>query len=478
MPATIARTAVDDRMVKKLRNPLVLLAGAALGSSLAPRLDLAIIGGITRLLKPVRAWAAAEAAEGDLARWRAELGLTAAAARFGDRALLRRLHRTASRAAWRHMIWESTLFNNAALRDASTASSWATELAGLEKQRKRSQRALHNMRPLFLPFATGAFPAIGAPPVSPAEAARLLIATGTARPPLVLGTALPNLQRSLAIVSSSTITYWLRWTSLEDGETGYARVIEPLLTVNGPSELPSIVICHGLGVEYETAGPSIAFTNTLARRGLRIVLPESAGHGKRRRKGLYGGEAFLRGQPVSGVAHLLQSSAETAELVAWCRANGSATVALAGSSLGAMTAQLAAARAAESKVPEALPDHLLLVTPTGNLASLAFTSSLAIAAGLDRMVLEMGWTPESFREWSALVEPPLAPPIDPAAISMVLGTVDTVTPYADGLALAQRWRIPEKNLVIAGRGHFTSSIAMAFPGSALDKLAVALAAAL
>ncbi|MET1028939.1 MAG: hypothetical protein ABWY00_17345 [Dongiaceae bacterium] len=463
-------------MVKKLRNPLVMLAGAALGSSLAPRLDLAIIGGISRLLKPVRAWAAAEAAEGDVTRWRAELGLTAAASRFGDRTLLRRLHRAASRAAWRHMIWESTLFNNAALRDASTSSSWATELAGLEQQRKRSQRAFHNMRPLFLPFATGAFPAIGAPPVAPVEAARLLSAMGTKRPPLVMGSALPNLQRSLAIVGASTLTYWLRWTTTE-GDTGYARVIEPLLTANGPAELPSIVICHGLGVEYETAGPSIAFTNTLARRGLRIVLPEAAGHGKRRRKGLYGGEAFLRGQPVSGVTHLLQSSAEAAEMVAWCRASGSATVALAGSSLGAMTAQLAAARAAESNVPEALPDHLLLVTPTGNLASLAFTSSLAIAAGLDRMVLEMGWTPESFRAWSMLVEPPLAPPIDPAAISMVLGTVDTVTPYADGLALAQRWQIPEKNLAIAGRGHFTSSIAMALPGSALDKLAVALAAA-
>jgi hypothetical protein len=141
-----------------------------------------------------------------------------------------------------------------------------------------------------------------------------------------------------------------------------------------------------------------------------------------------------------------------------------------------MTAQLAAARVIESGLEIARPDHLLLVTPTGNLADLAFTSSLAVAAGLDRMVQQAGWTPELFQRWSTLVEPPEEPPIDPAAISMVLGTTDTVTPYEDGLALAQRWRVPDNNLVIAGRGHFTSSIAMTLPGSALDKLARALSA--
>lgn len=186
----------------------------------------------------------------------------------------------------------------------------------------------------------------------------------------------------------------------------------------------------------------------------------------------------MRSQPVAGVLHLLEASDEAARLVAWCRTQGSRSVALAGSSLGAMTAQLAASRAAETADSELyLPDQLLLVTPTGNLASLAFSSSMARAAGLDAAVAAAGWDEASFSPYAALVEPSAAPPINPAAISMVLGTDDTVTPYADGLALARAWRIPESNLVIAGRGHFTSSIAMVLPGSALDKLAGALLAA-
>jgi pimeloyl-ACP methyl ester carboxylesterase len=532
-------TMVLEAYAMKLQNPFILLVGAALGSPLAPRLDLAIINSLSALLKPVRAWAAAEAADGDLDHWHASLGIDADARHFGDRALLRRMLRATARAGVHHMIWESTLFNSEALPDPATAAAWAPELAALEKTRKRAQRSLHGLKPLFLPFSGAAFPAIGGPPASLEEAAAALAAMPE-RPRLPADPALDDVQRSLAIASSQTLTYWLRWqtvTAAGDVETAYARVIEPLPkgvdlkvafgaqpdpiapdpgtlaaealadsdladiaaeeeslaaadaaddeTPTGAlaasalpiAELPSIVICHGLGVEYETSGPSIAFARSVARRGLRVVLPEAPGHGRRRSKGLYGGESFLRGQPISGVTHLLQASAEAARLVAWCRANGSATVALAGSSLGAMTAQLAAARAAESGWTAASPDHLLLVTPTGNLSTLAFTSSLSVAAGLDRMVQEAGWTPETFARWSSLVEPPARPPIDPAAISMVLGTDDTVTPYEDGLALAQGWQVPEKNLVIAGRGHFTSSIAMALPGSALDKLAQALAAA-
>ena len=376
--------------------------------------------------------------------------------------------------------------------------------------------------------------AVGGPPVTPAEAARLL-GHLSHRPPIDSPSLLSRpLQRSLAIPNQSvrrkhgkaaqasdplafedlslelpqldmafaeapppgsingrkhpvhfpTVTSWLRWPAADGW--GYARVIEPILSGHDsdfidPDQLaaniPAIVICHGLGVEYETAGPSINFALALARRGLRVVLAEFAGHGKRRKPGLYGGEAFMRGQPAVGVQHLLDSSDEAARLIAWCREQGSRSVALAGSSLGAMTAQLTACRAAETPNGQSfLPDQLLLVTPTGNLASLAFSSSMAQAAGLDVAIAAAGWNEASFAPYAALVEPSATPPIDPAAISMVLGTDDTVTPYADGLALAQMWQIPEANLVIAGRGHFTSSIAMVLPGSALDKLAGALLA--
>jgi pimeloyl-ACP methyl ester carboxylesterase len=521
----------------KWTNPFVSLAGVALGSRLAPRLDQAIISGIGTMLRPVRAWAAAELAEGDLDKLRHILGLESDAARYGSRALLKHMHTVSARAELARLGWQSALFgppiDDIPGRNNLNASPLAAVTA--EAMRHRAERSLHRMKPFFLPFTAAPMSAVGGPPATLAEAARLL-GHMTQRPPIdrdVVNTL--SLQRSLAIANQPKgpkqragtagspydfqslfdsnlrqfdaaladikpisakggrkqpthfpiVTSWLRWPAA-DGY-GYARVIEPMLsghtsdfidTDQLASDIPAIVICHGLGVEYETAGPPINFALTLARRGLRVVLAEFAGHGKRRKPGLYGGEAFMRGQPVVGVLHLLEASAEAARLVAWCRAQGSRSVALAGSSLGALTAQLAACRAAETPDGQVyLPDQLLLVTPTGNLASLAFSSSMARAAGLDAIVAAAGWSEASFSPYAALVEPSITPPIDPAAISMVLGTDDTVTPYADGLALAQAWQIPESNLVIAGRGHFTSSIAMVLPGSALDKLAGALLSA-
>jgi pimeloyl-ACP methyl ester carboxylesterase len=513
-------------------NPFVSLAGAALGSRLAPRLDQAIITGIGTMLRPVRAWAAAELAEGDLDRLRAILGLQADAARYGSRALVKHMHVASARAELARLGWESALFGATMSGQPGRNNLSASPLAAAtaEAVRHRAERSLHRMKPFFLPFTAAPMAAIGGPPVTPAEAARLI--GHLAKRPPVNGAAMAGaaLQRSLVIshqtsrakkaakkranqstddavmsdidditpnpapeasaphhrhpISYPIVTSWLRWPA-SDGY-GYARVIEPLLSGHEAefidpdqlsADIPAIVICHGLGVEYETAGPSLNFALALARRGLRVVVAEFAGHGKRRKPGLYGGEAFMRGQPAAGVLHLLEASDEAAQLVAWCRRQGSRSVALAGSSLGAMTAQLAACRAAETVGGHLyLPDQLLLVTPTGNLASLAFSSSMAKAAGLHEAVAAAGWTEAGFSPYAALVEPSAQPPIDPAAISMVLGTDDTVTPYADGLALAQAWRIPESNLVIAGRGHFTSSIAMVLPGSALDKLAGALLA--
>ncbi len=433
--------------------------------------------------------------------------------------------------------WESALFGvaSAGLAGRNNLSASPLAAATAEAMRHRAERGLHRMKPFFLPFTAAPMAAVGGPPVTPTEAARML-GHLTQRPPLSLdGAPEVQLQRSLIISNQTahakkaakrqpakasaadaslavddvvpdadlgdivlagpaagrqqpahypTVTSWLRW-SASDGY-GYARVIEPLLSSHEAefidpdqlaADIPAIVICHGLGVEYETAGPSINFALALARRGIRVVIAEFAGHGKRRKPGLYGGEAFMRGQPVAGVLHLLEASDEAARMVAWCRRQGSRSVALAGSSLGAMTAQLAACRAAETVNGGIfLPDQLLLVTPTGNLASLAFSSSMAKAAGLHEAVAAAGWTEAGFSPYAALVEPSATPPIDPAAISMVLGTDDTVTPYADGLALARAWQIPQSNLVIAGRGHFTSSIAMVLPGSALDKLAGALLA--
>ncbi len=43
---------------------------------------------------------------------------------------------------------------------------------------------------------------------------------------------------------------------------------------------------------------------------------------------------------------------------------------------------------------------------------------------------------------------------------MVLGHSDDVTPTAGGLALAQRWGVPEPNLFARDQGHFSVSLGL------------------
>ncbi|HEX9448092.1 MAG TPA: hypothetical protein VF920_08930, partial [Dongiaceae bacterium] len=309
-------------------NPFVSLAGVALGSRLAPRLDQAIITGIGTMLRPVRAWAAAELAEGDLDRLRAILGLQADAARYGSRALVKHMHLASARAELARLGWESALFGvaSAGLAGRNNLSASPLAAATAEAMRHRAERGLHRMKPFFLPFTAAPMAAVGGPPVTPTEAARTL-GHLTQRPPLSLdGAPEVQLQRSLIISNQTahakkaakrqpakasaadaslavddvvpdadlgdivlagpaagrqqpahypTVTSWLRW-SASDGY-GYARVIEPLLSSHEAefidpdqlaADIPAIVICHGLGVEYETAGPSINFALALARRGI------------------------------------------------------------------------------------------------------------------------------------------------------------------------------------------------------------------
>ncbi len=60
---------------------------------------------------------------------------------------------------------------------------------------------------------------------------------------------------------------------------------------------------------------------------------------------------------------------------------------------------------------------------------------------------------------------------------MALGTADDVTPYDGGVALADRWRVPEANRFRPRRGHFSLSLALVPYPAPLDRLVALLGAA-
>ena len=87
-----------------------------------------------------------------------------------------------------------------------------------------------------------------------------------------------------------------------------------------------------------------------------------------------------------------------------------------------------------------------------------------------RRLARAGWSEESIKPWMALAEPRGEPALPPERIIIALGDVDRVTPYAGGLALAERWRIPAENRFVSPRGHFSASLAIAERGGPLERL--------
>jgi hypothetical protein len=150
---------------------------------------------------------------------------------------------------------------------------------------------------------------------------------------------------------------------------------------------------------------------------------------------------------------------ELAVLVGWARARGRGRVAFGGTSMGALAAQLAASHAAHW--PTALrPDVLFLLTTSRDMTELCFQSSLSLALGMPRALAAGGWTRDAVARWCHLVEPLASLPVAPRDIVMLLGRSDTVTPYRNGVALAQAWRVPPENLFHRRQGHFSASVGL------------------
>ena len=236
----------------------------------------------------------------------------------------------------------------------------------------------------------------------------------------------------------------------------WAQVVTPA-DVQDP---PTLVFPHGICQEREFWDFSPDPVASLVAAGVRLVLPEAPYHGRRRLAGCYGGEPFLARAPLGGLDFCQAAVAEVARLLAWARETTAGPVALGGVSLGAITAQLAAS-AARHWPEEMRPDALLLLTTSGDMSGMMLEGGLSQALGLPTRLREADWTRETLGPWLSLVEPGDAPGLAPEQVVMVLGEADTITPYGGGLALAERWGVPQANRFISPRGHFTAYFGVA-----------------
>ena len=175
--------------------------------------------------------------------------------------------------------------------------------------------------------------------------------------------------------------------------------------------------------------------------------------------GRYGGEMFIATAPRGALDLFTAAAREWAVLIDWCRRTSAGPVAVGGSSLGAMTAQIVAGQGA-LLAGAAAADAMLLITHTGRIEDTAVRGSLAGAWGIAESTMAHGWTEDLIQRFMPLLDPVGDPVIPPARIVTVLGSQDDVTPFVSARTLIDRWRLPEENRFIWRRGHFTVPLTM------------------
>lgn len=420
------------------------------GFVLSPWFDRAAVPMLARWYFPLsRAWAAGLAAGRDRGAFAAALGWKSVPGWLAD-APLAALAARAEVHAGAEARWEEAFFG-----------AGADDLAAVEAARLDAAHELMGGRGLFARLHM----LRRVPPVRFAVAPPEVVEDRHGARRRDAGHAFPlppapaAWEASAAFERGGRRVWWLRLPSPAPafpGDLLWAKVVEP---VDRPC-VGSVVFTHGIAMEDEHWRGRVTPVSALTAQGLRLVLPEGPGHGRRRWSGLYGGEQVLAQGPLGMLDYQHAHAVELGLLIAWARGvQPGVPVGLGGVSLGALTAQRAAVAAAQWPV-EARPDALLLVTPSRSLQAVVFAGALTKALGVPQALAAAGWTPEAVEPWRPLLEPVAPPAVAPSRIVLVLGEGDQVTPYAEGRALAEAWNVPAGNVFVRPRGHFTTSIAL------------------
>ncbi|MCW5700453.1 MAG: alpha/beta hydrolase family protein, partial [Rhodospirillales bacterium] len=274
-----------------------------------------------------------------------------------------------------------------------------------------------------------------------------------------------TIERSHTLSHGKSRISWLRFSSPVLGDTAWAKIIEP----NAECPCPTLIVLHGIFAEpgmWPDRGDPF---ETLVKAGVRVVRSTAPWHGRRMLENRYSGEPVLALGP-EGLLTLFQAwIAEIGVLLDWARRNGSRTVAIAGISLGSLTAQILASAA--SSWPRRLhPDAMLLVATTGVLTDIIYGGSLATGTGLAVEFEKAGWSSAHLQHWSPLLEPFRPPVMGPERVLMVIGKEDDLTPLPGGFLLAERWSIPSDNIFLRPQGHFSLCLGLAADPAPVHRL--------
>ncbi len=430
------------------RFEIPLLAGQPGRFILRPWFDRVTNHWVTRWYFPIsRGWAAARAARGSRERFYEQIRRDDVPAVLVDR-LLEAMARAEERYQEATREWLRAFFeSHEATQD---------ELTRAEEEREKAAQAFMMVRAYVVPIhLTRTLPPVAYDIVAPETLERThgyrRAGTGAAFP----APDSPRITESNRIEGPSGTLSWLRWPSPMIG-TAWARVYAPP-QVEDPATL---IYLHGIGMETEMwQMQSDPLDGLAGTAGVRIVRPEGPWHGRRMLFGYHGGEPAFAFAP-KGYIELTQCwVSEVTQLIEWARATSRGPVAIGGVSLGALTSQVVATAA--QVWPQRLhPDALFLVATSGDVVETCFAGSLATGVGLMKALQAGGWTEEKLILWRKLLEPQGPPVIPPERIVMLLGADDTVTPFAGGLALARAWEVPEENLFVHHRGHFSTPLGM------------------
>ena len=277
---------------------------------------------------------------------------------------------------------------------------------------------------------------------------------------------MPPIEVSRSIPGVNGPEYWLRFQSPSArlGDTVYARIHEP----EGVTNPPTIIFGHGVCVEFDHWHGLIDEVDALCAMGIRVIRPEAPWHGRRVVPGSFGGEHFVATFPLGALDTFTSALQEWSVLADWARQTSTGPLAMGGSSLGALTSQLAGDRSRDW--PERLrPDALLLITHCAKMIEALMLGRLAQIWGDADAVRAHGWTMELADTYMQVISPSRPPIVPPERIVTVLGSRDRVTPYASGRAMVDQWGVPPENRFVWRRGHFTVPMTMIRNHAPLDR---------
>lgn len=268
---------------------------------------------------------------------------------------------------------------------------------------------------------------------------------------------MPEISKSRVIETETMRTYWIRFKSPSKrmDDQVIARVYEP----KGVENPPTIILGHGICVEFDHWRGLTDEAQALAALGNRVIRPEAPWHGRRVPEGRYGGEQFIATAPLGALDLFTSAVREWAVLMHWARQTADGPVGIGGTSLGAMTAQLVADKS--RYWPEHLrPDALLLITHAGRIEDAVVHGSLARVWDIAKRTEAKGWTPEKIERYASLLDTIELPIMPPEKIVSLLGSHDDVTPFKSGIALLDRWAVPKENRFVWRCGHFSVPLAL------------------